>query len=576
MLHRFDQSRALAQNAIRESLEDICRRIDTADAVGRCEQVVTAFNGAQAATGPVTTLTVELPSTLAEARRKQGLVPVLLDGRGVPLYCETAAVEHRTGGTTSIRKQSGLQPGDYLSRTATEAFIRRQEGLQAGYYLCWPDIQPFDRFTVNAVCSIPALAYRTWRVGFAPLGRRTPLPRGVSPVRVQPRALAMENGRIRVQVAKDGCFHLYDKATRRWYQGLHVLEDSGEAGSGYWHRAPPGDRPFLSTSPAVRGAVAIRFRQTGSLAATCILRTAVRVPIGLTPADAWKRSLPDARIRRSRRRTALRVTTRLTLRAGERLLECRTTIRNTAACHRLRVLFPTRLASSHWFGDSAFDAVRRSIRVPDTTGWIEQAREEAPIRNFVAACDRRCGLAVVTRGLNEACVQDSAERAIAVTLFRSYSGYLFQWTRDSLLLGDLATEYALVPFTPRDGAPPPEVYAALDRYKVPVAAYSLPPGKGHLPAELRFFDIEGPLVLSAIKRPEDGNGIALRAFNPFERRIAARLRPGFACTQVWQANVNETPTRRLPAQRDGTVCIRLGPKQIVTLLWRGAGRPARR
>jgi len=139
------------------------------------------------------------------------------------------------------------------------------------------------------------------------------------------------------------------------------------------------------------------------------------------------------------------------------------------------VLFPTQRQTAYWFGDTAFDLVRRNIRLREIHGWKEHDREECPIKNIVAVCDERAGLAVLTKGLYEAAVQDNRTRTIALTLFRGFvENLVHEKTTDSLLLGELTVEYALLPFTPERGAPSPRLWEEIDRYKLPLPSYTRP------------------------------------------------------------------------------------------------------
>jgi alpha-mannosidase len=307
---------------------------------------------------------------------------------------------------------------------------------------------------------------------------------------------------------------------------------------------------------------------------------------------------------------ALPIETVFTLRAGSRRVDCRTTVDNRARCHRLRAVFPTRRQTDVWFGDTAFDTVRRSIRLRDTRGWAEQDREECPIKNFAAACDRRAGLAVLTRGLYEAAVRDNPQRSIAVTLFRGFvERLLFENTADSLLPGPLAMEYALLPFSPERGEPPVGIYASVDDYKLPLPSDTrpasgapvdempLPPsseqnppqpappvGAGviplsaelaailrarprparDLPASATLLEISAPLVLSTVKRSEDGRAIIVRAWNPAARAAKAAVRTSFAFKRAFTTNLLEQPQVPLrPAGR--TVRLSAKPKKILTV-----------
>jgi len=419
----------------------------------------------------------------------------------------------------------------------------------------------------------------------------------------------LENEFVRLVARRDGRIDLYDKPTRTWYRGLHAFEDCGDAGEGWNHIYPTRDTRVLSTNAAARGPVRVTLERCGPLSASLKMAFALRVPADRV-VDVPSANQRTAVTSRSRRLVRLPIATVFTLQAGSRRIDCRTTVNNTARCHRLRVLLPTHRRTDVWFGDTAFDTVKRPIRLRDTTGWNEHDREECPIKNFAAACDRRAGLAVLTKGLYEAAVQDNASRSLALTLFRGFvEDLFFEQTKDSLLLGELAMEYALLPFTPEGGEPPAGLYAEVDRYKLPLSSYTRPasgaptnetvlppcseanppqpaPSLGTeivpLSAELKaliaarpqprrdlppagwLLKVDAPVAVSAVKQAERGHAVVVRVWNPASRSVKAGLTAGFAFQRASQADLLEQPTKRL-AVRGRALRLTLRAKEILTL-----------
>lgn len=545
MLYRFDQSGLLARNAAWESIQAVGDRIDT-EALGGTA-AVTVFNTGAAETGPVTELRFELDPALVSAKAREGLEPALFDARGGAVPCEVLSVERnvRAEPPTYIADRV-----DGLNLRSNPAYRQRDASV--------------DAYRVAAAVPVPALGYGTFAVGFRlPESGDGILPHGIEPVLVEERA--MENGLMRVAVAEDGTVELLDKATGTSYKGLFVFEDAGDAGEGWNHQYPTGDVRVLSTDRTFAGGPVAGIRRAGRLLGSLSMRFSMRVPEDLLhEREAGSGERGRQTTRRSENTVELRFETAMTLAAGSGRLDCRTTVHNTARCHRVRVLFPTGLAADAWYGDSAFDVVKRPIRLRDTTGWKEQAREETVIKNFAAVTDGRAGLAVLTRGLQEAAVRDDEERTLALTLFRAFrERILNETTEDSQLPGDVTLEYALVPFRSEKDAPA-ALLAEADRYKMPLFYYTRPLQKGSLPLEARFLEIGQPAAVSTIKGSEDGKAIIVRIWNPTEKAVTVPIRPSFAFRKAARTDFLEKPEEPLAPSKKG-VRIRLGRKQVATV-----------
>jgi mannosylglycerate hydrolase len=541
MMYRFDQARLLTVNSIRESVQDIGDRIDTVRFGPDC-QVLSVFNCSGHRMGPVCRLELELPSEGYE-QLPAGRAMVLVDAAGT---------QHPT------------QLVARLPRTRSERFTRKRHEVSTAYAVAHGQAsQPVERLTVVAACALPPMGYATWKVAFVDAGSAPALPAGIAPVRADAKRRMIENEHLRVTARPDGRFDLLDKRSGRRFARLHELEDLGDGGSGWNFAGIKDDRAVSSADARSRRSPRIDVVQHGPLRATLAIAYALRVP-----EDLETRTIGGKSVRaRSARLVDLPVRIELSLTAAQPRLEIRTVVENTARCHRLRAILPTNLACRTWMRDSPFDVVERKVKLPDTTGWREPVQEQHPIRNLVVACDGRAGLAVATKGLNEACVQDRPDRPIALTLFRAFTQTLHHHrTVDSQILGELAMEYALIPFSTRAGAIPDQVFAQLDDFKAPRPYYVAPAHTGTLPLASSLATIDGAIELSAIKTAEDGQGVVVRVYNPHPRAVRGALVPGFPCRRAMVVDLLERPLKgRLGPDAKGRVPLRLRPKQILSI-----------
>ena len=562
MTYRFDQARLLGEQVVGEAITELVTRIDPA-IYGKEAYVVTLFNLATTASGPLTAFTAEILSSDFERAQSEGQQVALFDEHGTAIPVAITQIEAGIAQWPEMRK---VREPSYWYRN-------RDHRHESNH-----------RFHLIGEFTIPALGYRALRVGFVPRGGT-----GVPPVKdnltlievktdlhgrdghatatpsmgaVSAEGRILANDFLTLTVEENGCITLHDNTTGVTYAHLHTFEDCGDVGTGWNHGYPSRDRRILSTDDDARGPVTVEARQYGAFAASLTVSITLQIPV-----DA--RQGEDKRMERCAETTALAISTCYTLIADGKRVDCRTTVQNTARRHRLRILLPSGRQCDTWFGDTAFDLVERAVTLPDTRGWKEAAREEAPIKNVVAAQDAGGGLAVLTRGLQEACVRDKPERPIALTLFRSFAQNLMcTMSHDSLLLGEIVTEYALLPFTPQGDALGGFLMQQVDAYKAPRFDYTLYPWEergGTLPAQGQLIEVPAPLVLSTLKIAEDGKAVVLRIYNPLNEKVSASLRLFFPFLHASQANMLEQAESLIVLAVDGSIPLTVPPKKIVTL-----------
>jgi len=611
MMYRFDQARILADDTALFAVQEIADRIDTCD-LGPDDMVVTVFNPSTAPAGPTARFYFEIPDAAAAAKHAENLAPVLCDERGEPLAADLIEVETRVQARPLMFKTRGLTPAIRprmapVNRYHLEAAVEippmgyrtfRIEWRRAGKKGALPtDAGAGKRYRTEEAAGIPVLDYRTLRIegGLASgeIARK-------AAVKVDVGRRTLENEFLKLAVRDDGRIDLYDRETRTRFQGLHFFEDCGDMGHGWDHYYPDRDLRVLSTDSKSRGKVKVRLARAGRLSATFEVSMIIAVPEDLEyrePLETEK--LPKAV--RSKRRVRLAITTEFTLRSGSRMVECRTTVENKARCHRLRVMLPSGRNADTWYADLAFDIVRRNVKLIDTKGWVETEREEKHIKNFAAVADEKAGLAVITRGLNEAAVRDDRRRTIALTLFRAFRERLMhETTQDSQLIGTITAEYAIAPFTPERGAPPADFIALVDGYKTPLyplthpslagAAEAMkselgepsaidpeehpalkailderPAIKHDLPMTGALVEMPRWLALSTLKVSEDGGAVIMRVWNPLTRKRTATVTANFPFRRASLADSLEKAGKRLSAGGNGKLKLPIGAKEIVTL-----------
>jgi len=348
-----------------------------------------------------------------------------------------------------------------------------------------------------------------------------------------PNERTIENARYRITAGHDGTLTVEDQRTRTTLAGLHRLEDVADRGDSYTFCPVEGDAPLSPERARVRVTAA------GPVFAELEIASELRLPVALA----------EDRRRRAQQEVACAVHTRVRLAASSERLEFTTTVDNRARDHRLRVRFAAPQTPTAVRAEGHFAVVHRTARPVWNGAWVEPPHDTNHTLGAVAAG----GLTLYATGLPEYEVTDDG--ALALTFLRCVG-----W----LARGDISTrrghaapelpvpgaqcqglhrfEYALELGEPSDA----ELLRRSQDYRFDFVQSA--PG-----ADLKApIEVQGDVVVSALKRAEDGDGLLLRAFNPTTEPAALRV-PG--ATQ--RCRLDETPAGPVPEA--------IAPGQILTL-----------
>jgi alpha-mannosidase len=379
----------------------------------------------------------------------------------------------------------------------------------------------------------------------------------------------LENKWVRVTVEADGSLTVHDKRSGRAYRGLLAFEDRGDGGEG-WNWIPP---TFDQTFGSAGAPVVISRVQDGPLVGMLKIDVDLRVPEGFVgPAHEVDR----ARMQRSATLVDLPVEIMLSLNAYSPRIDLRVTMHNQARNHRLRMLFPTDINANVCHADGAFDVVERNIAQVDSHDWREPQLGTYPHQSFVAVKDAQGGLAVLTAGTHEYEVIDEPRRTIAITLLRAFgrgAGEPHEYI-DSQMLGTHTLDLALLSFTAEDGLT--SVMRAAREFTVPLPAMTTQGHAGVIALDQPLFAVEGQGVdVTAVKLCEERATLLLRMVNLSDEEQNVVVSSHVACTEVYRLTLAEERQERLPRTSEGGVALHLMPRQIATVEWVPAAKPAR-
>ncbi|GGD77512.1 alpha-mannosidase [Paenibacillus nasutitermitis] len=539
MMYRFDQSRLISEQMIKEQTNFIVDHLDTAGLNGN--QAFTVFNSSQFPVNRV--IEVELPLP-AGTDASVGLRA--LDGTSFRIFDH----EHRE------------VPYQLLA-------IQRNSVSRFRPYRELPRADMVDRLRIALPAELPAMGYSTFTLEKYSIENPAPLaysgPKLVGPVRfpgsLQCGENQWNNGRIQVEVGAGGTIDVTDLLSGHTYKGLLLFEDEADIGDGWSHIPPVGNAKVRSSALEA----VVTSEHDGPYQATIRIQLNLRLPKGVNEQETA----------RSKELVDVPVITYIDLRKNDPVLYFRTEIINHARDHRLKLLFPSGLGTDHYFTSTPFDLVRREISVPDQSHYLRKPFEVVPHNGVVALHDEGKGLAVYTKGLYEAIVRDHEQRTLALTLYRSTQKEVMSDGSDGgQLLGPLTFEYALSFF----GMDEP-VEARLWRehqqfvtgvqttHRKAAKLYKETPHsrEADLPMRKSYLHLESEgLIISACKLAAGGNGYIIRLFNSRAQQEEGMLSFAGPLASATVVNLDEAVQETLLVE-SGTVKIAAGPKQIVTL-----------
>jgi len=372
----------------------------------------------------------------------------------------------------------------------------------------------------------------------------------------------------------DGTLTVTDKQTGAVFTGLNRFVDGGDVGDLYTYCPPAHDT--LISKPAEPPKIELVSAES--------VRSIMRI------SGSW--SLPDAcsatRAERSAQMTTCPIVSEISLTPGVRRIDIHTSMENMVKDHRLRVTFPVSYVVDNAAAEGTFEVRTRPIAAPrpaDVSEWAEEPVNTFPQKRFIDVSNGTVGLGVLNRGLPEyEIVQDeSGQKAAAVTLLRcvewlsrgdlstrrGHAGPM-EYTPEAQCLGHHEFDYALVAHSGDWEAEEALVLREAQAFNTPVRVLEAEQHEGQLPSRTTLIEAEPrTLVVSAIKRSESGQGVIVRVYNPLSHAVEARLRPGFACTKAFVANLQEEQQEQIfwNGEEGEALFVGLRAGEITTILF---------
>lgn len=366
----------------------------------------------------------------------------------------------------------------------------------------------------------------------------------------------LRNPRLEATLNLDGSLDLIDRVRGERYPALLRLEVDGDRGDTYTRQAPPHDRVVRSRGPARAHPLA-------------------RGPLLASVGAEWTMRAGRDPDRRARGAIAIGVVAEVA--DDTPWLRVRLTIDNAATDCRLRARIPTGLAGVSAVAGAPFGAIERGALGRTRRFPAESPVPTAPAHRFVAAARGARGVALLLPGFFE--YEWTAAGDCLLTIFRSVSelsraalparpGHA-AWPAATPLARELGldtVELALMPLDAAMAARPDLVLSAWEDCFAPLEAHWFRDAAGLAIAPVGV-ELEGPLVLSALKPAEEGDAVVLRCYNP--RGDVARGAWRFArpVARAERCRADETTAvEPLPLSGGGTRCdLAVAPFDVATV-----------
>lgn len=375
--------------------------------------------------------------------------------------------------------------------------------------------------------------------------------------------LSMENEYLLVEINPNGTIKLTDKTNNRVYDNMHYFEDTGDVGS-YWVNLPPSNNKLYSSTGLNAD---IWLEHNGALSATIGVSQIMRIPKeGIRPY-----TMHNVDSKRSDEYTDIGITSYFTLKKGERQVNVKVELNNTAYDHRLRVMYPTGIKAEYSYAAGHFNVDKRRVMpADDNSQEYFLNMQTLPQQTFVDVTDETYGIAFINNCLTEYELKNDGKGTLALTLLKSVKNNictaknldsLYPEQNGGQCLGKHSYEYAIRPHAGNwsDAG----IYEAAQKFNIiPYAMQTAPHMNGNIRSCTSLYRIDNnKLVMSALKRAEDRDTIIMRVFNPTGEMQNSSIKFAIKPKASYFVDMNENRIE----QFDYGTPISVGHHKIITM-----------
>ena len=404
------------------------------------------------------------------------------------------------------------------------------------------------------------------------------------------QANCLENEYYTITVAKDGSLTIFNKESGIEYKNQAVLVENGDDGDSFNYSPPRNDMEIFSTGSKFNYSIS-----GNSLYDKAVINYEMNIPKDLEERSKGKTSV------------ILPVTLEVALKSGSKVIDFNVHVNNKGLSHRLCVIFDSNITSKFNYADQQFGLIKRpnyyekemklymedmsdnnskkagiqelANWANDQTKWQEPPISIEPLQSYVSLFDENSGVAVIPQGVREYEIIDDCK--IRLTLFRTYgfmgkenliyrpgraSGERIIETPAAQLLKEMDFSFGYASFNCSINES--DIDTLAKEYNTPVEIYtyaeflngrlifSQREVEGTKPEKYSVFETKNKLVVSAIKKSEDGQGIIIRLFNGKDHQnIGDTIKFNYNISEAYYTNLKEEKTEPIEI-KDNTINVK--------------------
>ncbi|MFO8018955.1 MAG: glycoside hydrolase family 38 C-terminal domain-containing protein [Promethearchaeia archaeon] len=418
---------------------------------------------------------------------------------------------------------------------------------------------------------------------------------------------SIENIYYKITLVEDGKLNLLDKKSEMLYENICFFEDSGDWGDEYDFSGPNDeqtDKRFTSSDMELENTEILL---DGVTQKTLKIDLNFRLPISLSP----------DRKRRSNTLCDNPIELVITLCKEMKRINFKIKLDNNSKDHRIRAIFPSYIKAKQVYADGHFYVVPRDIKLPEAEYWGQDPLPTNHQKDFVCVQSEDKCFAVLNKGLPEyePIKKDDGTISVAITLLRCVEwlsrgdlatrgsnagpglktpgaqcqgehtfemGLIIENEKNNWLDANIACRgkelnNPLKPIFPRMADTPLRIgdhillssLGLLEIFSTPHERKVDP----YLPPNVSFLNIDNKnIMLSALKKAEDGDTLIIRCYNLSSEAQSARI-TFFEKLQIQLAELvnflEKKPKNPIKAEvkkvTDNLIKIDLQPHVIATL-----------
>jgi mannosylglycerate hydrolase len=384
----------------------------------------------------------------------------------------------------------------------------------------------------------------------------------------EPEDFTVENEYFKITPdIDDGTLDILDKITGKTYLQCNRFVDSGDAGDEYTYSPPLHDNTVTLKEATVR----LSWLENSDLRQSIKIEGLMELPVGVT----------EDRKYRTAEIESCQIESVVAVYPGIRRIDICTRFDNKVKDHLLKVVFPSGICAEYSSSEGIFSVDKHGVKdLNDTTDysdWIEAPCGTNSQKNFVDISDTNAGITIANRGITESTVyNDGMQTYIALTLLRCV-GWLSRqdlllrkgnggWTLptpDAQCQGLYSFEYSIIPH--QGNWSTGKTYVEAHNFATPLYSAVKENEGGSLPESFSYLTIDASeIVISAVKKAEQGNELIIRMFNQSDSKIRASMKLNFEVKEIFETKLNEIKIRRLELSNE-KVELDFEPWQIKTI-----------